>query len=141
MMILEIDFSAFVKDWLIEAYNIIHSNAVISVHTVSGLTYARHIDWSSLTNIFLKTHYMRIKCQKFIDKVEKYIPEDGEELKPGVTLKDVEYYVNLRDEGYRFLSLGDAKLRAFNWDMVIDSPSLTSEEALDILMKLYQTIA
>lgn len=142
-MVLEIDFSAFVHDWLLEAYRILASNAVISIHSVLGLTYARHIDWWSLGNIYLKTQTLRIKCQNFIDKVEDKIPGVGEQPRPGLSLTDIQYYENLRDEGYRLLALGDAKLRAFNWDMIIDSPNidLTNEEAVDILMKLYQTIA
>ena len=139
-LVLEIDWSAFVSDSLSRAAEILSANAVI---TVNSGAFSRHIDWHSLANIFIKIKEMRIKYVNFIDKVENRIPDQGEQPRPGISQRHIEYYENLRDEGYRLLALGDAKLRAFNWDMIIDSPNidLTNEEAVDILMKLYQTIA
>ena len=130
-LVLEIDWSAFVSDSLSRAAEILSANAVI---TVNSGAFSRHIDWHSLANIFIKIKEMRIKYVNFIDKVENRIPDQGEQPRPGISQRHIEYYENLRDEGIRLLNEGDAKLRAFKWHSIIDSPEVpTADQAVEIL--------
>lgn len=136
-LVLEIDWSAFVGDSLFRAAEILSANAVISVN--SG-AFSRHIDWYSLADIFIKIKEMRIKYINFIDKVENRIPDQGEQPRPGISPRHIEYYENLRDEGIRLLNEGDAKLRAIKWDYIIDSPEFpTADQAVGILLTLHQS--
>ena len=131
MWVLEIDWSAFVGDSLFRVAEILTANAVISVN--SGI-FLRHIDWYSLANIYIKTKEMRIKCANFIDKVEDRIPDEGEQPRPEIFREEIEYLENLRNEGIRLLNEGDAKLRAFKWHSIIDSPEVpTADQAVEIL--------
>jgi len=80
---------------------------------------------------------MRIKYSNFINKVENKIPEVEEQPRPEISLKNIEYYENLKDEGIRLLNEGDAKLRAFKWHSIIDSlKTLTTNQAVDILLRI-----
>lgn len=136
-LVLEIDWSAFVDDSLFRAAEILAANAVI---TVNSGAFSRHIDWYSLADIYIKTKEMRIKYTNFIDKVENRIPDEGEQPRPGISPRDIEYYENLRDEGIRLLNEGDAKLRAINWHYIIDSPELpTADQAVGILLSIHQS--
>jgi hypothetical protein len=136
-LVLEIDWSAFVDDSLFRAAKILSANAVISIN--SG-AFSRHIDWHSLANIFIKIKEMRIKYINFIDKVENRIPDQGEQPRPGISQRHIEYYENLRDEGIRLLNEGDAKLRAIKWDYIIDSPEFpTVDQAVGMLLTLHQS--
>ena len=134
LLVLEIDWSAFVDESLLRAADILAANAVITEN--SGV-FLRHIDWYSLANIYIKTLQMRIKCANIIDRIENRIPDEGEQPRPGITWEEVEYYENQRDVGIRLLNEGDAKLRAFNWHSIIDSPELpTADQAVDILLRI-----
>jgi hypothetical protein len=93
-----------------------------------------------LANIYIKLKEMRIKYIYFIDKVEKRIPDQGEQPRPGISPRDIEYYENLRDEGIRLLNEGDAKLRAIKWDSIMDSPEFpTVDQAAEMLSKLHES--
>ncbi|GAB4045587.1 hypothetical protein [Spirosoma jeollabukense] len=59
---------------------------------------------------------MRKKYTSFIDNVEERIPEQGERPRPGMTRELINEYENIKNEGYRLLEMGDARLNAFNWD-------------------------
>lgn len=70
-------------------------------------------------------------------------PDEGEQPRPEISREEIEYLENLRDEGIRLLNEGVAKLRAFKWHSIIDSPELpTADQAVDILLKIseYSTI-
>jgi hypothetical protein len=93
-----------------------------------------------LANIFIKIKEMRIKYVNFIDKVENRIPDQGEQPRPGISQRHIEYYENLRDEGIRLLNEGDAKLRAIKWDYIIDSPEFpTADQAVSILLTIHES--
>ena len=136
-LVLEIDWSAFVSNLLSRAAEILSANAVI---TVNSAAFSRHIDWQSLANIFIKIKEMRIKYVNFIDKVENRIPDQGEQPRPGISQRHIEYYENLRDEGIRLLNEGDAKLRAIKWDYIIDCPEFpTADQAVSILLTIHES--
>lgn len=143
MWVLEIDWDAYVFEALSNAVEILNSTAVITVNYPFGITYVRHIDWLSLANIYIDTKKMRNKCTNFLDKVDDKIPGPGERPRPGMTQDHIDYYENLSNEGYRLLEMGDAKLRAFNWDSIINNPIVpTQEQAVEILLRIseYQTM-
>lgn len=142
--VLEIDWSSFVDDSLFQAAEILSANAVITtVNSYSSVPYVRHIDWYSLANIYIKTKKMRNKYTNFLDEVDELLPDDGEEPRPGMTQNDIEYYDNMRNEGYRLLEIGDAKLHAFNWDSITSNPVIPNQEqVVGLLMTVceYQII-
>jgi hypothetical protein len=141
--VLEIDWSSFVGDALINAADILVANAVITVNSNSGITYVRHINWDSLATIYIKVKQMRIKYTNYLDKIDDVLPDEDERPRLRMTQNEIDYLENMRDEGYRLLEIGDAKLQAFNWKSIIDIPSVpTHDQAVDLLIKIteYQSI-
>ena len=84
---------------------------------------------------------MRIKYTNFIDKIDSRIPFEGEQLRPRVTLQQIDKYERMRDEGNRLLEIGDAKLRAFKWESITsDSIVPTKEQAVQLLLTISENI-
>lgn len=141
---LEIDWNSYVDDSLSQAASILASNAVLTVQSLlSTGPYIRHIDWSSLAIIYIRVKKMRNRYTNLLDKIDDKLPDEGEEPRPGMSQDLIEHYDNMRNEGYRLLEMGDAKLRTFNWDSITsDSIIPTHQEAVNLLMTVceYQLI-
>lgn len=136
---LEIDWNEFVSNILRDVSLALNSNSVISINTPTGVRYVRHIDWDYVANGYIKIKKMRTKYTNFLDKVENRIPDEGEQPRPGVSQMDIEKYENIRDEGYRLLEVGDAKLRTFNWFESINTPDIPSmDDAVGIVLTITQ---
>lgn len=137
--VLEIDWDEYVSSIVRNVSLVLNSNSVISLNTPSGVTYARHIDWHSVANGFIKIKKMRIKYTNFLDRVENRIPDEGEQPRPGITQMDIERYDNIRNEGYRLLEIGDAKLRDFNWYESLNTPNIPNiDDAIGIVLTITQ---
>jgi len=52
--VLEIDWYEFVSKSLSKAALALNSNVVVTVNSPIGVVYARHVDWNSLANTFIK---------------------------------------------------------------------------------------
>lgn len=136
---LEIDWNEFVSNILRDVSLALNSNSVISINTPTGVRYVRHIDWDYVANGYIKIKKMRTKYTNFLDKVENRIPDEGEQPRPGVSQMDIEKYENIRDEGYRLLEVGDAKLRTFNWFESINTPDIPSmDDGVGIVLTITQ---
>ena len=132
-IVLEIDWSSFVDHYLFQVNEILSWNAVIYIDGV----FVKHINWDYMADLCIKTIIMRIKYTKIIDKIERRIPEEGEEPRPGLSWKDIEDLEHQRDEAINLLNMGDAKLRAFKWDDIVDSHSVpTMDHAVSIVKKV-----